>query len=334
MQTLEELKAENAAAEQEPIEESASDIEESDVEAVEESEEEGVELAEVDAEESDEDAIDDWMKEGEELSNNDDQFTGSDIAAAKRKLRAKLEKKHNSELEELKAELEALKAGNVQQVFKPEPTVKAKPKLEDFDYDEAQYESALSEWIENKVNSQISAVSKSANLKTQQEAAQRKFTESIDNHYERAAVLVKDAGIDPEVYQQADAAVRTAVSEVRPQDSEIVVDQLIDKLGEGSEKVMYYLGRNRQAQELFKAKLLSDPSGFSAFGYLVELKATKTQKPVIKSKAKKPSVRIQGDAKGDTVDAFYKQYKKAKGVQDRLNIKFDAKKAGIDTRNW
>ena len=74
------------------------------------------------------------------------------------------------------------------------------------------------------------------------------------------------------MYQNSDLAVRQAIESVLPNQGDLVADQLISRLGDGSEKVMFYLGRNAAAKEKLKSALSNDPTGISAALYLGEVK--------------------------------------------------------------
>ena len=327
--TLDELKAENAQAEDETIEDTATEIVEPEVDAGEVETEEVEQPAEVEQQETEETELEDWQLSDEQASEK--QFTGGDIAAAKRKLRSKLEKQHSSEVEQLKAEIEALKN---QRPVEP-VTPSAVPTLEQFEYDNEKYQKAMNAYVANTVQAQQQQLEQ----QQQQLQQQARFNESVDKHYERAAQLAQQAGIAPDVYQASDLAVRQSIEAVVPGKGEVVTDQLISRMGEGSEKVMYYLGRNAEARSRLQSLLMEDPSGLTAGIYLGELKASKaTAQSKRVSQAPKPAKQIQGDESVGGVDKFYKQYSKlsdsADNLQKKLELKYKARQAGVDTSNW
>jgi hypothetical protein len=333
--TLEELKAENAQTE--TVETETPQVEEEVVD-VEASEVETEEVAEVEAEpeptEDEEAEPEAWQLTDEQTSddNVDGGFSGRDIAAAKHKLRAKLEKKHNSELEALKAEIEALKGG---QVNRAQP-ISTKPKREDFygadDPDEAFFD-ALTDWKLEQRNAQSTA-------QTQADQYRKSLDDTVGKHYERAVELAEKSGISAEVYQNSDLAVRSMIERIRPNQGDLIADQLISTLGEGSEKVMYYLGRNANALAQLEAALLRDPSGMQASVLLGRKLAEVTQPQKRVSRAPAPPKQIQGDSgQGEpaNVRKLREKYSNAhkKGqIQSAYNVKKEAKAAGVDVSNW
>ncbi len=332
--TLEELKAENANEETNDTEATQAEEEVVLEEAAEEVTEDASEAGESSETDTDKTDVEAWMQTDEPASEEaDKQFTGSDIAAAKKKLRSKLESKHNDETAELKRELEELKA----QVHRPaqQGQQRAKPKREDFldldDPDEA-FAEALVDFKMGNIQAQ------QANQTAQQEAQARQsdaiaaVESKVDQHYERAAKLAEEVNISPEVYKQSDLAVRQAIESVMPKQGDAIADQLISRIGDGSEKVMYYLGRNPSAQIELQNKLRDDASGISAAIYLGSLK-TKVANPVKrKTSAPKPTTQLSG---GNTPTSdWQKKYNKENDVQKRFDLKMEAKKQGVDTKNW
>ncbi len=333
--SLEELKEENAAEEAEKNTESQAELD-LDLEAVAEVEAEETDApGEANQKEAEEADVEPWMQADDLASEEvDKQFTGHDIKRAKDKLKAKLNRKHNEETEALKREVEELKA----QINKPTtPQVQANKSRDDF-LDESDPEAAYTEYL---VSQRIAEMQKNqanevAQRETQQrqQEAQSKVDSAVDQHYERAAKLSAERNISAEVYQKADGAVRQAIETVMPNQGEMITDQLISKLGEGSEKVMYFLGRNPGELRSLQTKLQEDPSGISAAMHLGTLK-TKIAKPIeTKTTAPKPAKKLAGGNAPSTVDEWKKKYDKADSVNEKVNIKMDAKRAGVDTKKW
>jgi hypothetical protein len=162
---------------------------------------------------------------------------------------------------------------------------------------------------------------------------------AVDEHYERVDKLLTDSGISPEVYKAADQKVREAVESLMPKQGDLVVDQMIAHLGEGSDKVMYYLGRNKGALGEFERLLIKDPSGIRAAVFLGTQKERLSGTPKkMKSAASPPANEIKGDANtGTKGKAFKKRYDAAhekNNMQAAYNAKKEAKAAGVDTKEW
>jgi len=331
MKSLEELKAANEKLEVETVEETTTETDEIQEETVDEEVDESGEIVESDLEDETKTETEAWMQEDDESSiDSDKKFTDHDIANAKKKLKAKVGKQ-DEEIDSLKAEIEQLKQGKPAE--QQAPTVKPLPKLADFDFNEEQYAQAVATWHDENLSAKLEAKATSQN-QTQQQAQQKKEIEvAVDSHYQRAEKLVKESNIEPELYQASDLAVRTAIESVAPGQGDHLTDTIIATLGVGSEKVMYYLGRNKAALEKVKSLGLTSTPGLMV--YLGELKAKVSAPKSRVSKAPAPGTQIKGDANESTSETgFKKKYNKAKSVQEKLDIKFAAKKAKIDTRSW
>jgi hypothetical protein len=241
----------------------------------------------------------------------------------------------NEEIEKLKAEIEALKKKPPESM--PETGALKPPKEFDYDTDE-EYQAALENYHYKSINHRFELIEKNRRDEQRQRQAMENLTKSVDKHYERAAKLVSESGIDPEIYKNSDMTVRRSIETMRPNEGDIITDQLIDILGDGSEKVMYYLGRNKPALNQFMVLLSEDPAGIKAAAYLGEQKARLTVPQKRTSNARPPATKIKGDATtNNSAKRLLKKYQEAhkKGnVQTAYNIKKEARQAKIDVSNW
>lgn len=330
IKTLAALKEENTKAEIVEEEAPQAESETKETEVVEVETEETSEVAELSEEETEDAPIEAWMQSDEQtLESDDKKFTNSDIGIVKRKLRAKLERKHDGETEALKARIVELEGNNQP----AQPSVLKMPTLESSEFDEGKHEAAMNAWIEAKTSASMQAYTQTNDIKTQQTQAATTQDQAVDDHYTRAAKLAQDSGISPELYRSADLAVRQTIESVLPQQGDAIMDSIISRLGEGSEKVMYYLGRNRTAQDKLRSEFIKDPTGLSAMMFLGELKTQTSPSKKRVSQAKAPAPKINGDnaSAGATENKFIKRYKAASNdVQTRIDIKREAKKAGFN----
>lgn len=271
-----------------------------------------------------------WLadSEDEQASGSGAKFSDGDVAAAKRKLRAKLEKQHNEELERIKAELEALKQSRTQPVTQ---SVSKVPTLEQYDYDEAKYSAAMQAYVLNMVQGATQANQTQSKQAQQQQALER----NVNDHYERAAQLVKKHNIDPDLYHDAGLNLRKTIEAAFPGQGDVITDQMLARLGEGSEKVEYHLGRNAQKREILKAKLLDDPTGLSASIYLGKVLAEVSEPARKQTRAPAPAARATG-GEGVVSDelSMKKKYRAESDVQKRFDLRRKAKLAGIDVSDW
>jgi len=276
-----------------------------------------------------------WMKEEEEGAQDPEDPSKSvpvgKFVSVKRKLKGQISDR-NEEIERLKRERdEALK-------LKPkEETVLERPKKDDFDTDDEFYE-ALDKYNLNRTTETINRTQLEEQRKSEQRQAQEKLTEAVDEHYVRAAELIEKSGIKPEIYQAADTTVRKAVEAITPKLGDVIVDQVISILGKGSEKVMYYLGRNKAALAKFQSLLASDKSGMKAAVYLGQEKQRLTNPIKPRSNAPNPATNIKGDSAVTGAEArFKKKYDSAhskKDLQAAYNAKKEARKVGVDVSGW
>lgn len=336
-QTLDELRAENAAAET-----VATPVPQAGATGVDESVAAGLStegnLAEGDqGEEGQQAKPEAWMTgDDQESQEAGKKFTDGDIGAAKAKLRAKLEKQHQSELEALRQQLEEQRSKAVM----PQPT--ARPKREDFydkdDPDEA-YIDALADWKVNEGLARQHAGNQQYEQQRKQLEAQHKISSNVDQHYERAAVLAAASGITPELYQSADLRVRSAIEGVFPGGGgETVTNALISSLGEGSEKVFYKLGVSPKSLAELTSKLAQDPTGIQASIYLGRLSAELSSPARKISSTPAPATNVQGDANttdvGKSLQRKYQEAHKRGDIQAAFNIKREARAAKIQTNSW
>ncbi|MBU0792174.1 MAG: hypothetical protein KKC55_17150, partial [Gammaproteobacteria bacterium] len=175
-------------------------------------------------------------------------------------------------------------------------------------------------------------------LRSSQERVVKQIEQAVDDHYVRAEKLLESSGISEEAFKKSDQTVREAVESIRPKQGDIIIDQLISRLGEGSEKVMFRIGRSKSLLGEFISNLANDPSGLNAATFLGEQKARLTGPTRKLSNAPSPDTQINGDEPGGQKERLLKKryqeaHKKGKG-QEAWNAKKDAKKAGIDVSKW
>ena len=330
--SLEELKAENAAAEQEESTPPQAVDSDTEVAAVEEETEELEEGAEPEAAEAEESDTDDWKNPDGHTPEK--MFTSRDVKAARIKAADKADRRSSGEIEKLSAEIAELKGRSTK------PETLSRPKREQFyessDPDVA-YEDAVLDWVRGTVQAETSANIQGVETVRQRAIQQADRNKAVDDHYERAATLAKDSNIDADVYQQSDKRVREMIESLVPGAGDVIADQLIATLGKGSEKVMFSIGIKETKLNELRNKLLSDPSGMAAALYLGELKTSLTTPRKLKTNAPAPADVISGDATPVNGKASKKDYDalhKKGDVGKAFNIKRAAKKAGVDTSKW
>ncbi len=247
----------------------------------------------------------------------------------KQKLRARLDGA-NDENEQLKARISELEKGKTAEVA---GSLK-RPDREDFDnFDD--FVKADDAYSNQKETAKASA--------SEMQSARNRVTESRQSdvvaHYARADELIEASGMSPEVYQAADKAFLNAVAAERKdygeQGIEQIVEEIISALGEGSEKTIAYVGRNKTLINEFRTILRDDKSGLKALVFLTKqgAKISGTKKSI--SQAAKPVAQINGETVTAPASkkAYDKAHKEGRG-QDAYNIKSEAKRSGVDTKAW
>ena len=151
---------------------------------------------------------------------------------------------------------------------------------------------------------------------------------------------MQESGIKQEIYDKSDETVRQVIEDIIPGGGDNIFEALISKMGEGSEKVTYFIGRNKAE---FQSKLMADKTGIEAAIYLGRQleRFNNSSATKRKTKAPAPASNANGDTtvKNSTVSgkAFKKKYDalhKAGNSTKAFNIKIEAKKAGVKTSEW
>jgi len=277
--------------------------------------------------------VEPWMKEDEEQDSDDPskQVPVGKFVSVKRKLKGQI-----SDREE---EIERLKRENAELAkLKPkEETILERPKRDNFSTDE-EFDEAFDEYNQSRTTEAINRTRLEDQRKADQQQVRENLAVAVDGHYERAAALIEKSNIKPEVYQATDIIVREAVEAVNPNLGDIIVDQVISILGEGSEKVLYFLGRNKAALAKFQNLLMTDKSGMKAAVYLGQEKQRLTNPIKQRSSAPAPVTNIKGDEPlSGAAGRFKKKYDAAHKKGDNqaaYNAKKEARAAKIDTSTW
>lgn len=299
---------------------------------------EGLETTEEETTETEETTVveEPWMKteEAGEQTPDDPSKTVpvGKFVSVKKALRGKLSDSQD-EVERLTKENEALRGTTTKAAPAPVKRPTRVGYASDGDYDDA-----MDNYYDSRTTETVRRASQQEEEVRKHNQAQEATTEAVDSHYDRAATLIESSGIKPEIFKQADTSVRAAVDSILPKSGDIVVDQLISVLGEGSEKVLYFLGRNPAALNKFQSLLASDKSGMKAAIYLGQEKQRLTNPRKGKTQAPAPAAQAHGDVQTSVQGtAFKKRYDsahKTNNTQAAYNAKKEARAAGVDVAAW
>lgn len=327
--TLEELKQEIAESETETNQAPLEEVEIKE-EVNEEVETETENLGEDEQEEDETESLD-WLEQEEEQTSSDSVPLSKHIKT-RQKLKDKIQHA-NDENEQLRLENERLRSGQVE--------LKPKPKRDDFfehdDPDEA-YLEALSDWKIEQKQQTANQQKIAENNQRMIESQQRKIESDVSEHYQRAESFIKKHNISHDVYLKAETNFKDAVKAVNEEAGDGIVNSLISTIGEGSEKLMMYVGGNQQRREQLQTSLSNDPAGLKTMMLLGKWSAEIESPKKRVSQAPRPTSTAKGDvAITQTESRLKKRYQKAMkdgDAQAVYNSKRDAKKAGYNTNSW
>jgi len=284
--------------------------------------------------------IEPWMQEDDEEQDSSRMVPEAAIIKAKQKLKGRLadqKAESDTEIDKLRAEIEALKAGKV---ATPQATPTARPKRprsSDFDTDEA-YEKAMDVYEDEVYELRSKRLEQTRTIQTTQQQAQADLKKAVDDHNSRRIKLQEKHGISDEVYDDAELVFRSAIESVRPGQGDQIADTIIQTIGDGSEKLIYHLKKNKAKRGEMISLLASDPSGLKAVAYLAQQNIKISNTTQRRSAAKKPASEVDGDippnAKAGALKRKYDAAHKKGGGQEAYNIKKEAKKMNVDTSSW
>ena len=254
----------------------------------------------------------------------------------KQKLKRRASEKEE-EAERLRQENEELK--RKLRDTAPDVTTKklVRPVEDDFKTTE-EFNSAVEKYEQDLVDQRLALAEKEKNFKAKKEAYIKQRDEAVDKHYDRAAKLIDESKIDPDVYKSVEDRVYTAVEEILPKMGMATVDHFIALMGEGSEKVLYYVGRNKKIFDEFKESLQSDKTGLKTSFFLGKVLEKVNGVKNKKSNAKIPAKDLKGDVNSSRGEVLmlkkYQEAHKKGDTQSAFNIKRQARLKGFNVREW
>lgn len=185
---------------------------------------------------------------------------------------------------------------------------KAAPTLEGCDYDEAKYQQALADWLTSKTGEQMQALEEQRAQAARQQQYQQRLDEDMTAHYQRVSQL----GVDENDFIPAERS-------VRDQFGDSAVEQMISAIGEGSEKVVFHLGRNQEERAKVAALLQRDPSGLTAMSYCGRLAEKLNSQPSTKKISQAPAADrpVTGGSGASGASNIVKRLKQLDGMANR-----------------
>lgn len=249
----------------------------------------------------------------------------------KERKKAKVVKDENDSLRQEIAELKALVKG-VQPA--PVPVSHAgQPKFPDLydagiDGDRSKYNDAVAKYLAdlNQYNSRHSEA----------DNAQAKHKQRVEDLTKNLAIRAAKFATDNKVnVDRVASALERATDEI---DGHVNIPgalaYLLDSVGDGSERVAYYIGTNEAAMSQIKGMLKDDPNGLKAIAHMTRL-AEKLKPKHSKqiSKAPEPDKPLKGDhISGTSAKKLQDLWNKAETTEDMMKIRKRARELGVDLK--
>lgn len=257
-------------------------------------------------------------EEGSEVDADDEESASVDKAAQSGKERktvtlpAKRLHTLRSERKEKAEEAERLKRQNEELLAKlallsnPQPAEPVIPTLESCDFDDSKYAAKMVEWQQHQVKKQLADLQRSQLEQQQAQLMQQKAEQEIAQHYERAAAL----GVPD--YEDAERVMRDEFGDG-------AIDSVINAIGEGSERVLFHLGKNAAKRKEIADLLRHDPSGLRAMTRLGQILATLSTEPPANKISHAPAADkpVSGGQSGGGESAIFKKLERLSRNPDR-----------------
>ncbi len=316
----EETKAEEQPEAEEEVEEPESEVDTDEEEADTETEE--PEAEEPEPSDDFELELDGEPEPGQQKPSPEDALV---YKLTKQKAKAK---EYKSELDELKAELAALKAGTSQpqtqqrsqqpaQQYPPVPVL-----YEDGIDTKEQYTQAYQRWMAD-----CKAVDqRNAQADQQKSEYKRQMEDMTHNLAKRLGKFASEHKIkDDRVISAAEKATSEIDEATKIEGS---LAYLLDSVGDGGERVAYYIGTNEGAMAKVKELLQADSTGLKAVAHMTKLaEKLKPKHSSRTSKAPAPDRSIKGDGSPASQRKLQDEYDKASTKSDLKGMREILRKA-------
>lgn len=189
--------------------------------------------------------------------------------------------------------------------------------------DKAKYSQAVHQYMQ-AVNSQ----GQQEVQQTQEKQRQvQRLSESATRLAEQSSQFIKENKLN------ADKATDKIQAGINGLDEALGLEgaalDLLDTIGEGSEKLAYFLGNNSEALSKVKRLMDEDPRGFKANTWLTKSALKLTRKNSNISKAPEPDEPLTGDGSTVTAAKLQAQFDKETDLTKMMELKRKARAAGI-----
>ena len=228
-------------------------------------------------------------------------------------------REYKTELEELKAELKAIREGQPAQTqAKPqspanEIQLPPFPDLYDegIDGDRQKYDQAIKKWwVKSRETEQ-----RNAQADQQQSEYKRQMEDMTHNLAKRLGKFASEHKIKDERVISAAEKATSEIDEATKIDGSLAY--LLDSVGDGGERVAYYIGTNDAAMTKVKGLLQQDKTGMKAIAEMTRMAERLKPKHSSKtSRAPAPDRPVKGDGSPASSRKLQEQYDKASEKRD------------------
>lgn len=249
---------------------------------------------------------------------------------SKERRKRKEEQSENEQLKKRLEELEKRLTQPAQQVQQPTQSHAGEPTFPDMydpgiKGDRKKYDAAVKKYFAD--------MEAYRNRHSEADKANADFRAQLDAMTKNLAVNAAKFATDNKVSVDRVAnALNTATDDV---DAATGIDgsfaYLLDSVGEGSERVAYYIGTNQAGRDQLKKLLEDDPKGLKAIARMTRLaEKLKPKQAKQVSKAPEPDQSLKGDAvESASAKQLQKEFDSATKFDDLMRIRKKAKELGV-----
>ena len=249
---------------------------------------------------------------------------------SKERRKRKEEQSENEQLKKRLEELEKRLTQPAQQVQQPTQSHAGEPTFPDMydpgiEGDRKKYDAAVKKYFAD--------MEAYRNRHSEADKANADFRAQLDAMTKNLAVNAAKFATDNKVSVDRVAnALNTATDDV---DAATGIDgsfaYLLDSVGEGSERVAYYIGTNQAGRDQLKKLLEDDPKGLKAIAHMTRLaEKLKPKQAKQVSKAPEPDQSLKGDAvESASAKQLQKEFDSATKFDDLMRIRKKAKELGV-----
>jgi len=241
-------------------------------------------------------------------------------------------REYKTELEELKAELKAIREGQPAQTqAKPqspanEIQLPPFPDLYDegIDGDRQKYDQAIKKWwVKSRETEQ-----RNAQADQQQTEYKRQMDEMTHSMARRVSKFATEHKMGMDYVANAVERARQEVEDTTGIDGSLAY--MLEAVGEGSEKAAIWIGTEKGSKdlELIKDLLAKDKTGMKAIAHLTRIAS---RKPATRrtSKAPAPDRPIKGDGSSATAKSLQDKYDKTSNPNEMMRLRKKARELGV-----